>query len=201
MYFSYKVYSTTKYTIKVLKKMLSIFLLLSYIYNSYAIHNVIIVLGSHDNLILNERVQSTMNYINNSDEQSTLYLSGGVKEAFSNDHLESDSEAFKMNEIFSSNSDIEIVQDQLAKNTAENFAYLKQWVYANFSDYYLPNIIVSTSDFHKNRAELIFNGIFPEIQPIWNLSISSCLSCWNDEHIHIKNVGNDILRTHHIRAM
>ena len=178
--------------------MLSIFLLLLCIYNSYAIHNVIIVLGSHDNTILNERVQSTMNYINNSDEQSTLYLSGGVKEAFSNDHSESDSEAFKMNEIFSSNSDIEIVQDQLAKNTAENFAYLKQWVYANFSDDSLPNIIVSTSDFHKNRAELIFNGIFPEVQPIWNLSTSRCVSCWNDEHIHIKNVKNDILRTHHI---
>ena len=137
----------------------------------------------------------TIPYINNTDNPYILYLSGGVKEAFINNQseLESESEAFKMNKIFSSNSDIEIVQDQLAKNTAENIAYLKQWVYANFSDDSLPNIIVSTSDFHKNRAELIFNGIFPEIQPIWNLSISKCLSCWNDEHIHIKNVHNDII--------
>jgi hypothetical protein len=180
----------------------SIFMFLLYICNSYAVRNVIIVLGSHDDNILNERVDSTINYIiNNSDEQSTLYLSGGVKEAFDNDYSESDSEAFKMNTIFSSNYDIEIVQDQLAKNTAENFAYLKQWIYANFSLDSLPNVIVSTSDFHKDRAELIFNGIFPEIQPVWNLSISKCVSCWNDEHIHIKNVENDILKTHYIRDM
>ena len=178
----------------------SIIIFLLYICNSYAIRNVIIVLGSHDDNILNERVDSTINYIiNNSDDQSTLYLSGGVKEAFDNDYSESESEAFKMNRIFSSNYDVEIVQDQLAKNTAENFAYLKQWIYANFSLDSLPNVIVSTSDFHKDRAELIFNGIFPEIQPVWNLSISKCVSCWNDEHIHIKNVQNDILKTHYIR--
>ena len=46
---------------------------LLYICNSYAVRNVIIVLGSHDDNILNERVDSTINYIiNNSDEQSTL---------------------------------------------------------------------------------------------------------------------------------
>ena len=90
---------------------------LLYICNSYAVRNVIIVLGSHDDNILNERVDSTINYIiNNSDEQSTLYLSGGVKEAFDNDYSESESEAFKMNKIFSSNYDVEIVQDQLAKS-------------------------------------------------------------------------------------
>ena len=180
-------------------RFLFLFLFLLYIGNSYAVHNVIIVLGSHDNNILQERVSSTMNYINNqSEDTSTLYLSGGVKEAFKNDDQ---SEASKMNKLFSSNDDIEIVQDQLAKNTAENFAYLKQWIYANFSLDYLPNVIISTSDFHKERAELIFNGIFPEIQPIWNLSISKCLSCWNDEHIHIKNVHNDIYKTHHIMGM
>ena len=65
----------------------SIIIFLLYICNSYAIRNVIIVLGSHDDNILNERVDSTINYIiNNSDDQSTLYLSGGVKEAFDNDY-------------------------------------------------------------------------------------------------------------------
>jgi|TARA_B110000967_G_C18838491_1_gene538082 uncharacterized SAM-binding protein YcdF (DUF218 family) len=163
--------------------------------NSYATtHNVIIVLGSHDNNILQERVYSTINFINHSEKHTTLYLSGGVKEAFKNDH--SSSEASKMNNLFSSNyGDINIVQDQLAQNTAENFAYLKLWVQANFSLDYPPNIIISTSDFHKKRAELIFNGIFPEIKPTWNLSISKCVSCWNDEHIHIKNVNNDIIKT------
>lgn len=175
---------------------ISLFLFLLYICESYAVHNVIIVLGSHDNNILNERVYSTMDYINNTDNLSILYLSGGVKDAFKNDN--SESEAFKMNEQFSSIYNIEIVQDQLAQNTAENFAYLKQWVYKNYNIESFPNIVISTSDFHKKRAELIFNGIFPEVEPIWNLSVSECVSCWNDERIHIKNVDNDILKTKHI---
>jgi uncharacterized SAM-binding protein YcdF (DUF218 family) len=166
-----------------------------YICNTYANYNVIIVLGSHDNNILNERVHSTIEYINNSDNPSILYLSGGVKEAFKNKNVESESEAFKMNKMFSLNSDIKIVQDQLARNTAENFAYLKKWIYSNITIDIIPNIIISTSDFHKKRAELIFNGVFPEIEPEWILSNSKCLSCWNDEHIHIKNVNNDILKT------
>jgi len=182
---------------------ISILIFLLNICNSIAVNNVIIVLGSHDNNILNERVYSTINYINKLDGQSILYLSGGVKESFTNENDHSNSEAFKMNKIFSLNSDIEIIQDKLAQNTAENFAYLKKWIYANFSSSgdNLPNIIISTSDFHKKRAELIFNGIFPEVQPIWNLSISKCTSCWNDEHIHIRNVNNDILKTRHILSI
>lgn len=176
-------------------KTFSCILYLLYICNTYANYNVIIVLGSHDNNILNERVYSTIEYINNSDNPSILYLSGGVKEAFKNKNVESESEAFKMNKMFSLNSDIKIVQDQLATNTAENFAYLKKWIYSNITIDIIPNIIISTSDFHKKRAELIFKGVFPEIEPEWILSNSKCLSCWNDEHIHIKNVNNDILKT------
>jgi len=174
--------------------LICLFLFITNICNTYStIQNIIIVLGSHDNNILNERVYSTIDYINNSDNPSIIYLSGGVKDGLKKDYTDSDSEAFKMNKIFSSNFDIEIVQDQLAKNTAENFAYLKHWVYNNFD--YIPNIVISTSDFHKKRAELIFNGIFPEVDPIWNLSISKCHQCWKDEHIHIKNVKSDILKT------
>ncbi len=166
--------------------MIAIILLSLFIYSVYATQNIIIILGSHDNNILNERVYSTIEYITKSNNPSILYLSGGIK----HDHLESTTEAYKMNQILSSNVDIQIVQDEHAQNTAENFAYLRQWVYSNFD--VMPNIVISTSDFHKKRAELIFNGIFPEVEPIWNLSNSKCKLCWRDEYIHIKNVKNDI---------
>jgi hypothetical protein len=160
--------------------MLFLLIVLTSVYNVYSqydttVHNVIVVLGSADNNILNERVTSTIDFINNSNSPCTLYLSGGVKHSFSKE----ESEATKMASVFTSNSqNVQIVLDELAKNTAENFVYLKKWV--------------STSDFHKNRAERIFKGILPELEPVWNLSKSRCSYCWSDENIHMKNVDADI---------
>lgn len=175
--------------------MFSILIVLITVYNVYAqydatVHNVIVVLGSADNKILNERVTSTIEFINNANAPCTLYLSGGVKHSF--DTTES-SEATKMASVFTSNAqNVQIVLDELAKNTAENFVYLKKWVYDNFSQDNLPNVVISTSDFHKNRAERIFKGILPELEPVWNLSKSHCAYCWSDENIHMRNVEADI---------
>jgi uncharacterized SAM-binding protein YcdF (DUF218 family) len=151
--------------------------------------NIIVVLGSSDSSILRERVTSTIEYIEKNDSEYVLYVSGGVKHAFTQE----DTEASRMaSQIKTNTDDITIVLDELAQNTAENFAYLKKWINLNFSQNNLPSVIISTSDFHKNRAERIFNGIFPEFNPIWNLSVSKCLTCWNDEHIHMRNVNSDI---------
>jgi uncharacterized SAM-binding protein YcdF (DUF218 family) len=174
--------------------MFSILIVILTVYNVYAqydstVHNVIVVLGSADNKILNERVTSTIEFINNANSPCTLYLSGGVKHSFDTEA----SEATKMASVFTSNAqNVQIVLDELAKNTAENFVYLKKWVYDNFSQDNLPNVVISTSDFHKNRAERIFKGILPELDPVWNLSKSHCKYCWNDENIHMKNVDSDI---------
>ena len=54
--------------------------------------------------------------------------------------------------------------------------------------------MISTSEFHKTRAEKIFKGVIPEINPVWNLSNSYCSQCWNDEKIHMKNIVNDVQR-------
>jgi hypothetical protein len=172
---------------------ISLLIILISIYNIYAfdknIYNIIVVLGSADNNILNERIKSTIEFINNSDSHCILYLSGGVKDSFSKEA----SEASKMASVFSSNTqNVQIVLDEMSKNTAENFVYLKKWIYNNFSKDDMPNIVISTSDFHKNRAELIFKGIFSEFEPKWVLSKSDCLSCWNDERFHIRNVDSDI---------
>ena len=89
---------------------------------------------------------------------------------------------------------VQIVLEENATNTAENFVYLKRWVNSNFSQDDLPEFIITTSDFHKTRAEQIFQGIMPDITPKWNLSKSSCIQCWRDESIHMKNVPVDIYK-------
>jgi hypothetical protein len=62
--------------------------------------------------------------------------------------------------------------------------------------------VITTSDFHKERVSKIFDGIFynfNETTPIWNLSISNnCIHCWNDDVIHMQNVGIDIKNAVHI---
>lgn len=151
---------------------------------------ILVVLGSSDNSILDERVTSTIRYIENNNSEYILFVSGGVKHAFMSGD---DTEAHKMSAQFSEeNADIQIVLDERAKNTAENFVNLKKWMNSNFDENELPRIVISTSDFHKTRAERIFEGILPDIIPSWNLSVSKCASCWNDENIHMRNVKNDI---------
>ena len=159
---------------------------------TYAQHTILVVLGCADDIIQQERVNVANDYINNSDTPIILYVSGGVKNAMSNQM----SEASRMASNF--NDKIQIVLDEKATNTAENFAYLKKWVKNNYSIENMPNIVITTSDYHKNRAELIFNGIVPEVSPIWNLSKSSCVNCWNDEKIHIRNVRADVYNAIHI---
>lgn len=161
-------------------------------------HDVLVVLGSADDRILSERVSAAIQYIQSSHNRPiTLFISGGVKNAFGDDNV---TEASKAAGAFSSNSyeNVEIVLDENATNTAENFAYLKRWVNHNFSQDDLPSFVITTSDFHQVRAERLFHGFLPDVTPQWNLSKSSCSRCWADESIHIKNVPTDILKARHI---
>jgi uncharacterized SAM-binding protein YcdF (DUF218 family) len=169
-------------------------------------HDVLVVLGSADDLILSERVSAAIQYIQSSHNRSIiLFISGGVKNAFTGDGLVngsgSSSEASKAAGAFSDESsyeNVQIVLDENATNTAENFAYLKRWVNHNFSQDDLPSFVITTSDFHQVRAERLFHGFLPDVTPQWNLSKSSCSRCWADESIHIKNVPADILKARHI---
>lgn len=157
-------------------------------------HDVVVVLGSADENILAERISAAIQYIQSSDSQIILFVSGGVKNAFVNANQMS--EAANAAKILRSNNEfnVQIVLDEKATNTAENFAYLKQWVNQTFSQDDLPDFVITTSDFHQIRAEQIFQGIIPEVTPKWNLSKSSCIRCWSDESIHIKNVSADIMK-------
>jgi uncharacterized SAM-binding protein YcdF (DUF218 family) len=169
-------------------------------------HDILVVLGSADDRILSERVSAAMQYIQSSSQNQSiiLFISGGVKNAFTGDDglaNGSGSEASKAAGAFSSESsyeNVQIVLDENATNTAENFAYLKRWVNHNFSQDDLPSFVITTSDFHQVRAERLFHGFLPDVTPQWNLSKSSCSRCWADESIHIKNVPTDILKARHI---
>ena len=161
--------------------------------------NVLVVLGSADDRILSERVSAAIEYIESNEDQSIiLFISGGVKNAMVNESSDrGQTEASKAASSFEYEN-VKIVLDEKATNTAENFAYLKRWVNSNFSTEEMPSIVITTSDFHQDRAERIFQGIMPEITPQWNLSKSSCTRCWSDEMIHIKIVQSDITKAIHI---
>jgi hypothetical protein len=156
-----------------------------------------IVLGSSDESILSERINTAIQYINASENPNILFISGGVKNAFAKETSEA-SRAANMINATNTNGYLQIVLEEKATNTAENFAYLKLWVNQHFSQDNLPDIVITTSDFHKNRAEQIFNGVIPGITPKWNLSKSACMRCWSEEHIHIKNLKADVQKVNTI---
>ena len=172
-----------------------ILLFVHFVFCLSAKHDILVVLGSADDHILSERVAAAMQYIQSSHNQSIiLFISGGVKNAFTGDDVTEASKA--AGAFFDEN--VQIVLDENATNTAENFAYLKRWVNHNFSQDDLPSFVITTSDFHQVRAERLFHGFLPDVTPQWNLSKSSCSRCWADESIHIKNVPTDILKARHI---
>ena len=183
-----------------------VLLFIHFVFCLSAKHDVLVVLGSADDRILSERVSAAMQYIQSSSHNQSiiLFISGGVKNAFQGDGPAnvSASEASKAAGAFSDESssyeNVQIVLDENATNTAENFAYLKRWVNHNFSQDDLPSFVITTSDFHQVRAERLFHGFLPDVTPQWNLSKSSCSRCWADESIHIKNVPTDILKARHI---
>ena len=147
-----------------------------------------IVLGCHLNDIQNNRIQVAIDYSKNIEYQ-TWFLTGGVKNAISNSGLITEAEQMKSSLLSKSN----VVIDADATNTSENFLNFKKWYQlAGFDE--PPQIVITTSAFHKARAEKIFQGIFYDmpINPVWNLSELACPTCWSDENFHMRNVDSDV---------
>ncbi len=143
-----------------------------------------VVLGCHIDFIQDDRILTALLFTKNV-ESTVWFLTGGVKNAINN---QLNSESKKMAESFKS---MNIVLDEKAKNTAENFVYLHQWI-KNQNFLIIPKVVITTSEFHKERASKIFNGILPEFEPIWNLGKKACSYCWADEKIHSNNIFKDI---------
>ena len=171
----------------------------------YSKITIMVVLGCAMENVQQERVSTALEYVADLDDSDTTwwFVTGGVKNAVvamekeKEKEKEAETEAKKMEENIGARSNGKIVLDEKAKNTAENFAYLKKWVLETFDE--IPEIVITTSEFHKERASKIFSGIFQNTDPLWNLSRSNnCAHCWNDEKIHMRNVVNDVKNAQYI---
>jgi hypothetical protein len=153
---------------------------------------IITILGSESKSILADRLHAFSDYYDErkfGEQQNDpiIYLTGGSK--FSKPFMES--EAQQMFEYLEFMGYHNIYLDTEAKNTAENFMNLFDFI--NGLDYYIDEIVVVTSQFHKTRAEKLFYGFFnKDVAVKWVLAPLSCASCAIDESVHIKNVDTDI---------
>lgn len=151
-------------------------------------NELIVLLGCSTPYLQNQRVQSVLSYIETTTNPVTLYLSGGSK----NGNTESES-SIMQRKFQKLHPNINIYIDEESKNTVENFINLNNWIQQTNSS--IGKVIIATSDFHKERAEKIFNLIVDDITPEWNLSTSNCDWCWDAETTHIKNINNDIQKS------
>ena len=162
---------------------------------------IMVVLGCAMPDLQQDRIQRALEFAEKkTDDPMIWFVTGGVKNALGKNSVET--EAAAMSKKININA-AHIVLDEKARNTAENFANLKQWI----TDEYLekqhattdiPEVVITTSAFHQNRAAKIFDGIFQDfdtnIKLTWNVSDGACPTCWSDEIIHMRNVEADVLR-------
>jgi len=160
------------------------------IVNVQSLTEVVIILGCSDNFIQNQRVEAGLDYLKHSKFEKILYLSGGIKNELKNELSESSK---MLKQINNQNINAKIILDEKSKNTAENFVNLKKWLDNNHL-YNMFSYVIVTSDFHKERALRLFNGIFENIKAKVILSKSECNRCWNDENYHMNNVDSDIMK-------
>ena len=156
---------------------------------SYALTEVVVILGCANRLIQRQRVEVGLNYIKKSSYPKILYLSGGIKDEAVNTISES---IDMLNELKKHKINAQIICDEKSKNTAENFVNLKNWINKNkLHDLY--SYVIITSDFHKNRALKLFKGIFNDKIPKIIVSESECNECWVNEKIYSQNIESDIM--------
>ena len=148
-------------------------------------NEVIVLLGCENPRLQDQRINSVLTYIETTTSPVTLYLSGGSKYG----NTESESSIMKR-KIHRLHPNIKIYIDQESKNTIKNFVNLNNWMQETENS--IAKVIIATSDFHKERAEKIFNLIVDDIVPEWNLSTSNCDWCWDAETTHMKNIQSDI---------
>ena len=151
-------------------------------------NEVIVLLGCSTPYLQNQRGNSVLTYIETTTNPVTLYLSGGSKDG----NTESES-SIMQRKIQKSHPNIKIYIDPDSKNTVENFVNLNNWIQETENP--IAKVIIATSDFHKERAEKIFNLIVEDIVPEWNLSTSNCDWCWDAETTHMKNIQSDIKKS------
>jgi uncharacterized SAM-binding protein YcdF (DUF218 family) len=151
--------------------------------------SLIVVLGSDNNKLLEDRMDVALNSIQGIEGDVIWYLTGGVKR-YNDKGAEKITEASKMLHILKKEGNTNaIVVDDKAQNTAENFVKLKEWLDHINQDI---NIHIVTSAFHFIRAKSMFEKILPNIQATWDLGYVSCATCVSDENIHRSHIIKDV---------
>lgn len=154
----------------------------------------ILILGSHIDKILSNRINILLDYFSNEigNKEYYIFCSGGKKY----DHS-SKTEADKMKEMLDNkmknfNISYNIIKSDKATNTVENFKHFIDSSKKNL----LEELIFVTSKFHKNRAHLIWNNLNErDVSNKWILEESSEIEHpWliEEEKVHIKNISDDL---------
>jgi hypothetical protein len=157
---------------------------------------LIILLGCHITNLLNNRIETAVNFaLNERNNGIDWFLSGGIK----NPMESTVSEAHKMSDLIS-NSEVFVygntpekwnyIYDTISSNTAENFIMAKRMIEENPDKY--SDVYVVTSDFHYNRANKIADKIISSNNFKWILGDKELHDSRYWETIHIKNVDADV---------
>ena len=151
--------------------------------------NILVVLGSDNNNLLQDRMDTALDKVSNLDGDIIWYLTGGVKR-YNDRGGEMITEASKMLYLLKMEGNTNaVVIDDKAKNTAENFVKLKKWLDSINED---VNLYIVTSAFHFIRAKAMFEEIMPTTQATWELGYKSCATCLGDEMLHRQHVKKDV---------
>jgi len=156
---------------------------------------LILLLGCHITRLLTGRVQSAVEFANNTSANTTIdwFLSGGIKQggAVSEAELMVRMIESKSSGNNNNKTNWNFILDTVATNTAENFIIANQTL--NMSSY--SDIFIVTSDFHHARANAMASKVFVGQRIKWILSPLEEPDSRYWEKIHIKNVDSDVKKS------
>jgi len=148
---------------------------------------LIIILGSNINFLLNDRVSTVINFMDDNhydDINFELFLTGGNKD---NNNNNEKSEAEKMLDLLNLNETGYYIDD-VSTNTVENFYHINDLIKTKYYD----QIIICTSEFHYRRAKKISDYFIQHSNVGWILSKEKLDTSYSDENFHYKNIEKDI---------
>ena len=163
---------------------------------------LIIILGSNIPNILNDRVNTIANYVNNltriKPSQTVEFdwiLTGGYKgDNPGNLLIPTEAEIMKtqlQNYTFDKYNFTNYLIDKNSTNTVENFLFASKYLETN--NYY-DSVYIVTSDYHQPRANMILKKIIPNNDYKWILGKEEDLDSRYWERIHMQNIDSDIAK-------
>lgn len=164
---------------------------------------LIVILGCNINYLLEDRLDTAINFANNyaftntnifSPNYNSIHwaLSGEIK----NPEINTESDAEKMASYIlyreKALSNWEYYIDEVSRNTAENFVMIKKHIRKSGIKY--SNIYIVTSEFHYNRAKILADVIIPNNNFNWILGTKKNTDSEYLELIYMKNIMDDIYK-------